>query len=98
VRVSGTSFVATLTRAFAPVKPAPAPLLHLCEHALGLPPAHVLMVGDHLDDLQCGAAAGAATVLLRNADNGRYAPHADVVIDALPDLIPILEDGFTIRR
>ena len=34
VRVSGTSFVATITREFTPVKPSPAPLLHICERIL----------------------------------------------------------------
>ena len=34
VRVSGTSFVAMLTRDFEPVKPSPLPLLHICERAL----------------------------------------------------------------
>ena len=61
-------------------------------------PSEVMMVGDHLDDLQCGAAAGAATALLRNPLNDRHAVHADIVVDRLDDLINVLESGFVCHR
>jgi len=43
--------------------PDPAPVLHCCR-AWGLEPASVLVVGDHLDDLSSGRAAGSLTVAL----------------------------------
>ncbi len=42
-----------------PGKPAPAPLLRVCE-ALGVAPANTLMIGDSLADIQMAHAAGAA--------------------------------------
>jgi HAD superfamily hydrolase (TIGR01549 family) len=76
------SFDPVLTRDFEPVKPDPAPLLHICR-AWGLPPAEVLMVGDYRDDLLCGRAAGTLTCLLRNERNAAFAPLADWVVDDL---------------
>ena len=56
------------------------------------------MVGDHMDDIQCGAAAGTVTALLRNPLNEDTAQHADLVVDRLMDLIPIIEHGFECYR
>ena len=46
-----------LTRDFIPPKPDPAPLLHICKE-WGVHPRNVVMVGDHLHDIQCGKEAG----------------------------------------
>ncbi|MDB5801916.1 MAG: Phosphoglycolate phosphatase [Rhodocyclales bacterium] len=45
-------------------KPEPEPLLHACE-ALGVSPAHVLMVGDSANDALAGRRAGIPVLLVR---------------------------------
>ncbi len=62
-------------------KPSPGPLL-ACAEALGLDPAHLLMVGDSTHDLAAGRAAGMGTigVLTGPADTATLAPLADAVL------------------
>lgn len=60
---SSLQFEKIVTRDFLPCKPAGDPLLHVAE-TLGVDPARTVMVGDSKDDLACGRAAGAHTVLL----------------------------------
>lgn len=57
-----------------------------------------MMVGDHLDDLKCGKGAGCVSVLLKNNSNLQFIPEADLAIDSLEDLIPLLKEGFEISR
>ncbi|TQV99389.1 hypothetical protein V2A60_004865 [Cordyceps javanica] len=56
----------------------------------------LIMVGDSIDDMTAGRAAGAATVLLVNDANRELADHAhtDLVISRLDELVDILENGF----
>ena len=77
-----TRFDPVVTRDFEPVKPDPAPALHICR-AWGIAPVDALMVGDYRDDILCGAAAGMATCLLRNERNGEFASLARHVADDL---------------
>lgn len=60
----------------------------------------LLMVGDSIDDMTAGRRAGAATVLLVNADNAHLAehPHTDLVIASLDELVGVLEAGFVGRE
>jgi phosphoglycolate phosphatase-like HAD superfamily hydrolase len=53
-------------------------------------------VGDSRDDMTAGYAAGAATVLLLNANNADLKDHAhtDLTIERLDELIEILDRGF----
>jgi phosphoglycolate phosphatase-like HAD superfamily hydrolase len=53
-------------------------------------------VGDSIDDMTAGYAAGAATVLLLNERNAHLKDHlhTDLAIKRLDDLIEILENGF----
>ncbi|KAF2840215.1 HAD-like protein [Patellaria atrata CBS 101060] len=60
---------------------------------------NLIMVGDSLDDLLAGHAAGAATVLLLyDPDDGRGNAHlvdrADLVVRTLDELVAVLEGGF----
>jgi len=69
-------------------KPHPAMLLEL-QQALGLQPAHMLMIGDTSHDLQMAASAGVAAVAVAygahpRAELERLAPLA--VFDAVPQL------------
>ncbi|KAI1081361.1 HAD-like protein [Whalleya microplaca] len=60
----------------------------------------LIMVGDSIDDMTAGRAAGAATVLLVNDANRHLADHAhtDLVIERLDELIGHLERGFVGRE
>ena len=70
-----------------PHKPAPDPLLHIAR-AWGVHPHELAMVGDFVHDIQCGTAAGARTVLLRNATNAATAPLATLAVSSLLDILP----------
>ncbi|MBN1676587.1 MAG: HAD-IA family hydrolase [Kiritimatiellae bacterium] len=74
-----------------PPKPDPAPV-RFAARQLGIDPAQILVVGDYTFDIESGHAAGARTVLLRQA--GRPAPvlqtPADHVIDSLAHLHDVL--------
>jgi phosphoglycolate phosphatase-like HAD superfamily hydrolase len=60
----------------------------------------LIMVGDSIDDMTAGRHAGAATVLLMNAENAHLAdhPHTDLVIRSLDELVEVLENGFIGRE
>ncbi|KAI0972396.1 HAD-like protein [Xylaria arbuscula] len=61
--------------------------------------SELIMVGDSIDDMTAGRRAGAATVLLVNAENAHLAehPHTDLVIKSLDELAGVLEGGFVGR-
>lgn len=91
-----TIFDPILTRAFLPPKPKPDGILHVAAH-WGLPAAsNLIMVGDSIDDMAAGRAAGATTVLLTNNENAHLNEHdnTDFYVSRLDDLIPILNSGF----
>ncbi|CAR24411.1 putative haloacid dehalogenase-like hydrolase [Lachancea thermotolerans CBS 6340] len=94
-------FAHILTRDFRPTKPDPAPLLHISEQ-LGIAPENMVMVGDSYDDVECGAAAGAGTILVRSATNGGLLESRADLIDAsvhdLSEIIELLERGFEKKR
>lgn len=60
----------------------------------------VIMVGDSVDDIEAGARAGAATVLLVNEENKHlldvqeWPKRIDLAIHRLDDLIEVLDKGF----
>ena len=71
-----------------PNKPAPDPVLRLCER-LGVPPDRTAVVGDSPADLRMGRAAGAArtiAVLTGVGDVATLEPLADVVLESIADL------------
>lgn len=47
------TFEVALSRSFLPCKPSPAPLKHIMKHC-GEAPSATVMVGDSIDDIQCG--------------------------------------------
>jgi phosphoglycolate phosphatase len=74
-----------------PNKPAPDMVLRLCRD-LSVPPAQVVVVGDAVADMQMGRAAGAGLVvgvLSGLSPAALLAPHADVVIASVADLIAV---------
>lgn len=75
-----------LTREFRPTKPFADPLLHIAAQ-LNVDPRSMAMVGDSLDDLLSGRAAGFCTVLVLN-DRNRVLlrSHAQLVDMAVNDL------------
>lgn len=98
----GARFYPIVTRDFTPPKPSPAGILHIAR-AWGLVApsgepdgSGLIMVGDSMDDMLAGRAAGAATVLLLHGDNARVAGSGavDLVVAGLGELVGILEEGF----
>jgi phosphoglycolate phosphatase-like HAD superfamily hydrolase len=86
-----TDFVAALACGDdgIPIKPEPDMVLALCR-TLGIPPAKTVMVGDNVADLQMGRTAGAGLVIgvlsgVSSADI--LAPHADVVLPSVAELV-----------
>ena len=73
-----------------PNKPAPDPVLRICER-LGVAPARAAVVGDSPADLRMGRAAGAGrviAVLTGVGDEATLTPLADVVLGSIEDLAP----------
>lgn len=70
-------------------KPAPDALLRLIS-GWGLPPTEVVMVGDHLDDVRAGRAAGTQTVWVDVDQRGHLPPEADHVVRGLTELHHLL--------
>ena len=71
-----------------PNKPAPDPVLRLCER-LGVPPGRTAVVGDSPADLRMGRAAGVArtiAVLTGVGDAATLEPLADVVLPSIAEL------------
>jgi phosphoglycolate phosphatase len=76
-------------------KPDPLPLFKTCE-AMGVDPAQALMVGDSSNDAQAARAAGCPVVLVRYGYNHGEpvdGVDADVHVDALTDITPLLQAG-----
>jgi HAD superfamily hydrolase (TIGR01509 family) len=82
----GFTVDAIVTRADAPPKPAPQPLLLACRH-LGLGTHEVLFVGDYAFDRDAGANAGIETYIVCN---GREPSRPDE-LRSLHDLVGLLE-------
>ncbi|PWY88530.1 HAD superfamily hydrolase, partial [Aspergillus heteromorphus CBS 117.55] len=76
-------------------KPDPAGILHIASE-WGVGADGLIMVGDSIDDMTAGHAAGAATVLLLNEHNAHLKEHrhTDLCIERLDQLIGVLEGGF----
>ncbi len=73
-----------------PNKPAPDPVLRICER-LGIEPGRTAVVGDSPADLRMGRAAGAArviAVLTGVGDEPTLAPLADIVLPSIEALAP----------
>ncbi|KAI5811690.1 HAD-like domain-containing protein [Peziza echinospora] len=108
--LTGLLFEPVITREFSPPKPDPAGILFISKTWNGggvgregekemlqrIGGEGLIMVGDSIDDMKAGRAAGAATVLLRNPENEELVGHpcTDCVVDRLDELIEILENGF----
>ncbi|KFA74903.1 hypothetical protein S40288_09560 [Stachybotrys chartarum IBT 40288] len=98
----GSVFHPIVTREFKPPKPDPAGIMHIAkdwglEDGQGAVDASgLIMVGDSIDDMAAGRAAGAATVLVVNDVNRHLAEHGftDLVIAQLDELVDVLEQGF----
>jgi phosphoglycolate phosphatase-like HAD superfamily hydrolase len=73
-----------------PHKPAPDPVLRICER-LSVAPARTAVVGDSPADLRMGRAAGAGrviAVLTGVGDEATLTPLADIVLRSIEDLAP----------
>ncbi|TGO11017.1 hypothetical protein BTUL_0119g00170 [Botrytis tulipae] len=93
-----TPFSPIITREFRPPKPHPAGILHIAKE-WNVDPHDTIMVGDSIDDMKAGFAAGAATVLLGNSVNEELWEHecTDLVVKRLDELVEVLKGGFVGR-
>jgi phosphoglycolate phosphatase len=76
-------------------KPDPAPLLFACEQ-LGVAPAHALMVGDSINDVQAAHAAGIPVICVPYGYNEGQDPRqlpCDAFVESLADLPGLLMGG-----
>ncbi|KAF5869830.1 putative had superfamily protein [Botrytis fragariae] len=89
-----TPFSPIITREFRPPKPHPAGILHIAKE-WNVDPKDTIMVGDSIDDMKAGFAAGAATVLLGNSVNEELWEHecTDLVVKRLDELVEVLKGG-----
>jgi phosphoglycolate phosphatase len=77
-------------------KPDPLPVCNTCQ-ALGVPPAHTLMVGDSSNDAQAARAAGCPVVLVRYGYN-HGEPVDGVDADGHLDALTLLSDWLAAPR
>ncbi len=70
--------------------------VRLAAERLNVDPAHVLVVGDFLFDIQAGNRAGASTALLTNGKPDPGGHEAHFTIQSLAELVPILTDGVSL--
>lgn len=90
--VSINDFAAIITRDTSQPKPHPDGVLQAATE-MGLPPSHLLLVGDYRFDIIAGKEAGAGTVLL--ATKGRSVmeqgdPEPDYTVKHLEEILDIL--------
>eukprot|EP00741_Cyanophora_paradoxa_P020388 tig00021254_g19679.t1 len=85
--MSRAHFSTIVTRDFVPTKPHPDPLLHIAE-TWDTPPSSLVMVGDWVDDIKCGKAAGAHTVMILTPKSRPHADLADFAVESLPEARP----------
>ncbi len=86
----GLHFDHVVDRYDGPVKPDAFGVLTLC-HRFGIEPAHAMMVGDYLFDIQSGKSAGAVTVFLKNRKNKNFSDHADYTIYNMTELLELIK-------
>lgn len=70
--------------------------IHLIARQLGIPPAHILMVGDGLFDMDAGRDAGSLTAYLSNRAPLPDGLDCDVVVDTLNQLKSVITDGLAL--
>jgi len=86
----GISADAIIGRDDTAPKPSGKPLI-LLSKMLGIPPQHMLFVGDFLWDVMAGRNAGVRTVLLAHNRTEEYTPRPDYIIHRLGELIDIIK-------
>lgn len=88
----GCKFEKVITRDSAvPIKPDPASLLSLARE-WGIETVEIMMVGDHIFDMQCGIAAGSVTCFVTNGNEVDNACSCDHTVSVPGDVILILEE------
>jgi len=83
-------FSVVLTRDFVPYKPDPAPARHICS-VWDVAEENVMLVGDDVQDVECGRNAGNVTTLVNKPGNEKVRHLAHFNIDCLSHLIHILQ-------
>jgi HAD superfamily hydrolase (TIGR01549 family) len=75
-------FEYALSRTFRPVKPSPAPALHILEK-WQVPPQQCYFVGDGIHDLECSKAGGTVGILIRNTKGHHLVREVELEAKAL---------------
>ncbi|OMH81473.1 putative uncharacterized hydrolase [Zancudomyces culisetae] len=78
-----------ITRDFGILKPDPT-LLHHIAGLWNVNSSELLMIGDSMDDMQCGKYAGATSILIKCEYNDAAAPYASVIAESPVDIITFL--------
>lgn len=87
--VGGDYFNPVLTRESRFIKPDHRAVASIVEE-WGINPSKALVVGDYIDDLTCGADAGAKTCFFANPDSCDYSKHADFRVESHWQLADII--------
>eukprot|EP00127_Corallochytrium_limacisporum_P001047 Clim_evm10s35 gene=Clim_evmTU10s35 len=87
-------FVEILTRDFKPCKPNPAALHHLADIVMQVDTEHLLMVGDHPDDITCGLSANSLTCMIRQDYNTQHDSMAHYFAAGLVELHDIMQEAW----
>eukprot|EP00794_Sanderia_malayensis_P009893 gene9893-10906_t len=91
--ITNETFSVILTRDFKPVKPDPAPVLHIASQ-WNIDAKNLMVVGDGKFDIMSGNRAGSTTFLLNNINNVDSKELADFNVNSLVELIPFIQSHF----
>ncbi|TFH16409.1 MAG: HAD family hydrolase [Lentisphaerales bacterium] len=78
-----------VTREFESVKPDPGPVLHILG-GWNVHASDVLVVGDYVDDIDCGRGAGTKTCFYQNPGKPFFGQDADFVVTSMSELERII--------
>jgi HAD superfamily hydrolase (TIGR01549 family) len=95
LRAAGATFHRALSREWdgGPPKPDPAALLSMAD-AWAVSTAEMVMVGDSIDDIACGRAAGATSILIGDGDEPAARALAHFTVPSLAALAELLASEF----
>jgi HAD superfamily hydrolase (TIGR01509 family) len=70
-------------------KPAPDPILKACK-IFGVKPSETAYIGDNIEDVMAGKAAGCLTIAITNSHPRNYLKKADVVIKDVKEVLDLV--------
>lgn len=70
-------------------KPSPDPILKACK-VIGIKPSETAYIGDNIEDVKAGKAAGCLTIAITNSHTKNYLKSADVVIKNIKEVLDLM--------